>query len=114
MTVTALVGYSVNFTWSFPSSVTVAEWGVKQDGVLDFISSHILKSFDSNGQEIPVTMPSAYSGRVSGSRSGGLAIFTLSNINKADGVFYGCRIKVGTGPFVQRAFDPVQLVVKGK
>ena len=111
---TALAGSSVNFTWSFPSSVTAAEWGVKQDGVLDFISGHVLKSFNSNGQEIPVTLPSAYSGRVSGSRSGGLAIFTLSNINKADGVLYGCKITVGTGAFVQRAFDPVRVVVEGK
>ena len=112
--VAALAGSSVNFTWRFPSDITVAEWGVKQDGVNDFISGHILESFDSNGQQQPVLLPSAYSGRVSGSRSGGLAIFTLSSIRKSDGIFYGCKITKGTGAFVQRAFDAVQLLVKGK
>ena len=111
---TALVGSSVNFTWRFPSDVTVAEWGVKDGGVNDFIPGHILQSFDSNGQPQPVSVPSAYSGRVSGSRSGGLAIFTLSNIRKSDGVVYGCKITAGTGIFIQRAFYAVQLLVQGK
>ena len=111
---TALPGSSVNFTWRFPSSVTVAEWGVKDGDANDLISDHILQSFDSNGQSRPVQVPPAYSGRVNGSRNGGLAIFTLSNIRKSDGVFYGCKITAGTGAFIQRTFDAVQLVVQGK
>ena len=111
---TALVGSSVNFTWRFPSSVAVAEWGVKQSGANDFISGHILNVFNSNGQEVSVSVPPAYSGRVSGSRNGGLAIFTLSNIRKSDEVFYGCKITAGTGIIIQRAFDAVQLLVQGK
>ena len=113
-TVTGLVGSSVNFTWSFSGDVLAVVWGLKKDG-LDVIK-HLgeLASLNKYGS-VPVTVPSAYSGRVSGSgdASSGQVTFTLSSIRMSDKGFYGCKIKP-TGLFDQESFDSVYLAVKGE
>ena len=112
--VTGLVGSSVNFTWSFSGDVLAVVWGLKKDG-LDVIK-HLgeLASLNKYGS-VPVTVPSAYSGRVSGSgdASSGQVTFTLSSIRMSDKGFYGCKIKP-TGLFDQESFDSVYLAVKGE
>ena len=113
-TVTGLVGSSVNFTWSFTGDVKAVYWGLKKDGVNDIQHNAVLVSLDKNGP-ILVTVPSAYSGRVSGSgdASSSQVIFTLSPIRLSDEGFYGCAIKP-TDPFDQQHFDSVKLTVKGE
>ncbi|XP_078379646.1 uncharacterized protein LOC144662658 [Oculina patagonica] len=111
-TVTGLVGSSVNFTWSFSGDVDTVDWGLKKDGVNGFVNNGRLVSLDKSGS-VSVTVPSAYSGRVSGSGdvSSGQAIFTLSSIRKSDDRYFGCRISP-TDSFMSQKFDLVYLAVK--
>ena len=113
-TVTGLVGSSVNFTWSFSGDVDSVVWGLKKDGVDVIQNGGKLVYLDKNGP-VPVTVPSAYSGRVSesGDVSSGQVTFTLSSIRMSDERFYGCKIKP-TDLFDQQAFDAVYLAVKGE
>ena len=113
-TVTGLVGSSVNFTWSFIGDVDSVIWGLKKDGVDVIKNDGELVSLDKNGP-VSVLVPSAYSGRVSGSgdASSSQVTFTLSLIRMIDKGFYGCTI-MPTDVFKQERFDSVYLAVKGK
>ena len=113
-TVTGLVGSSVNFTWSFSGDVRSVVWGLKKDGLDVIKNGGELVSLGKNGP-VRVTVPSAYSGRVSGSgdASSGQVTFTLSAIRMSDKGFYGFKIKP-TDPFDQEKFDSVYLAVTGE
>ena len=84
----------MNFTWGFSGDVDKVYWGLKQAGINDIASNGRLVSLDNNDKLLPLTIQAAYSGRVSGGRSGnfssGQVIFTLSNITKSNERFYGC------------------------
>ena len=60
-----------------------------------------------------VTPPSAYTGRVSGHRSGNNVTFTLNNLQKGDARFYGCQISP-QDPNLDPKFDNVKLFVEGE
>jgi len=109
-----LAGSSVNFTWSFSGDVDSVIWGLKKDGVDVIKYDGKLVSLDKDGP-VPLTVPSEYSGRVSGSgdASSGQVTFTLSSIRMSDEGFYGCNIKP-TLSFVSEKFDSVYLAVKGE
>jgi len=47
--VTALVGSSVNFTWSFSGDVDQVYWGVTKAGVKEIDAGGLLVSLDVNG-----------------------------------------------------------------
>jgi len=114
--VTALVGSSVNFTWSFSDDVNQVNWGLKKSGVNESDFGELLVSLDVNGTLLLVSVPASYTGRVNGSRSGNLsfgqAIFTLSSITKDDERFYGCQLN-STSPSINVTIDFVQLFVQG-
>ena len=110
---TGLVGSSVNFTWSFSGGVRSVLWGLTKNDETTFITDGILVSLDQSGNPFPLPrMPAGYPGRVSGSRSGSQAIFTLSSIKKSDERFYACRI-VPVSNAYNAKFDSVDLVVQG-
>ena len=110
---TGLVGSSVNFTWSFSGGVRMVLWGVKKNDESTFITDGILVSLDQSGNPFPLaSIPAGYPGRVSGSRSGSQAIFTLNSIKKSDERFYGCRILPVSNAYDGK-FDSVDLVVQG-
>ena len=112
---TALIGYSVNFTWNFSGDVDTVVWGLKHP-TLNYIDSKKRLVYLGKLAPVSVAVHPAYNGRVSGSRSGdassGLATFTLSNINSNDEAIYGCSI-FPDGPY-DLIFDPVHLVVEGE
>lgn len=114
-TVTGLVGSSVNFTWSFSGDVRLVDWGLSLAGANLFQNGKRLVSL-TKVAAVPLSVPAAYAGRVSGRRSGnassGLAIFTLANITKNDERFYGCRLNP-TAPDGSTLFDTVYLFVEG-
>ena len=103
-----IVGSSFNFTWTFSNGVESVSWGLKRD------ASDIkqLVTVGLQGQVLLTPTP-AYNGRVSGSgsASSGSVVFILTNINKSDAAFYGCKIAPG-GP-VDPVFDYVRLVLQG-
>ena len=103
--VAGLVGSSVNFTWSFSGDVDLVDWGLKKDGVNVIKNNGKLVSLEKIGP-VSVTVPSAYSGRVSGSGdvSSGQVTFTPSLITKND--------KGPTDTFNNGKFDFVYLAVK--
>ena len=107
-----IVGSSINFTWNFSNGVETVTWGLK-DSVSATVD--VNKKFISIGLEgqLPLTLPQAYVGRVSGSgsASSGSVIFILSRIKKSDEAFYGCELfPVGSYSI---ALDYVHLVVQG-
>ncbi len=63
---------------------------------------------------VPLTVPSAYNGRVSGRGdvSSGQVTFTLSSIRHSDERFYGCFIRSNDN-FESPRCDAVHFVVKG-
>ena len=107
------VGSSVNFTWGFSSNVGAINWGLRKSGANGFETNGVLVTISRAGQVL-LSGPPAYTGRVSGSRSSGQAIFTLTSISKADERVYGCRLEPRRGSFDSFQFDSVQLVVEGK
>ena len=117
---TALIGSSVNFTWSFSAGsygVGSVSWGLKEDGLDRFINNGVLVYLDQSGNPASLpSIPAGYTGRMSGSRSGsifsGQVLFTLSSIKKSDDRYYGCRIDP-ISPFDLERFDRVYLVVQG-
>ena len=115
-TVTALVGSSINFTWSFSGDVRLVDWGLTLAGSYVFENDQRLVSLTKAASAL-LSVPAAYAGRVSGSRSGssssGLAIFTLTNIKREDERFYGCRLSPSS-PDGSSLFDTVNLFVEGK
>ena len=113
--VSALVGSSVNFSWSFTGNINTVNWGLKRAGANDLSDAGFLVSLGVVGQ-VSVQVPPEYVGRVSGSRSGnassGQAIFTLTSINKNDERFFGCLLSRAS-PLDTNAFESVYLVVEG-
>ena len=114
---TGLIGSSVNLTWSFSGDVDKVYLGLKQTGVNDIDNNGRLGSLDKDGILLPVSVPSTYTGRVSGSRRGnvssGQAVFTLSSITNDDERSYGC-VLTPSDPFDFTRFDSVHLVVEGE
>ena len=106
------VGSSVQFNWSFTGDVSYVRWGLtlKADSTA-FDNNQVLYSLTKSGSA-PVIPPAAYTGRVSGSRSGGQATFTLSNLETSDTRFYGCLL-YPTSPDDFSRWDNVYLVVEG-
>ena len=81
-------------------------------------SNEILISLDINGNLLPVSVPPAFIGRVSGIRTGDLsssqAIFTLRNISKDDEKFYSILL-TPSDPIDYTRSDSVYLAtVEGK
>jgi len=113
-TATGLVGSSLNFTWSFSGDVDSVIWGLKKNGVNVIKNGGKLVYLDKNGP-VPVTVPSAYKQRVSGSGdiSSGQVTFSLSLIRMSDKGFYGCNIQPKNIVDLEK-FDSVYLAVKGK
>ena len=113
--VRALVGSSVNFTWSFSLTGTFGsfEWGIKTSGAntIDLVIVTIPRIGD------PV-INQAYTGRASGSRSGGLTsgqvIFTLSSITLNDDRSYGCNVNPLNQIQDKKDFDYFHLAVEGE
>jgi len=110
--VKGLVGSSVNFSWGFSGNVGDINWGLK-GGINNFIINGKLVILHANGAST-LSGPLEYAGRVSGSRSSGQAIFTLSSITKTYERVYGCRLDPGIGSFDSTEFDFVRLVVEGE
>ena len=108
---TALVGSSVNFTWSFTGDVGYVHWGLKNPDLNDI--KYKLVALDSSGL-LPVPVPQAYAARVRGgvNFSSGPAIFILASVREGDETFYGCMIRMNSFPL--GIYDFVQLVVLGE
>ena len=111
---TGALGSSVNFTWAFRGgNVERVTWQTRRDrpGNID----EVLVSIDRL-QTITIIQSSPYSGRVSGIWDGsspGQATFTLNSIQKADEMFYSCKLSPQS-LLAQPAYDTVQLLVVGK
>lgn len=108
-----MVGSSVNFTWSFTGDVRSVSWGLKHDRIHYLRDNGALVELRIGGP-VPLTVPSAYNGRVSGRGdvSSGQVIFTLSSIRHSDERFYGCLIRSNVD-FESPRFDDVRFVVEG-
>ena len=100
----------MNLTWSFSGDLRRARWGLKSAHINDIRT--VLVSLDSTGL-LPVPVPPAYSGRVTGVLSSGQAIFTLSALAKQDENLYGCEIK-SSNLIPINQIDFVRLVVEGE
>lgn len=108
----------MTFTWKFTgASVKEIKWGLKKD--VSYQIDELLVSLDQSGvNQVPhESVPDAYKGRVSGTRTGdsssGQASFTLSNVTKDDERFYACQLiptSLNQGPVT----DFVKLVLEGE
>ncbi|XP_020610368.1 uncharacterized protein LOC110048950 isoform X2 [Orbicella faveolata] len=111
---TGVLGSSVNFTWAFHGgNIDRVAWGTKNDGSVNI--KDVLVSIDKL-QTIATTQNPPYSGRVSGEWNGsspGRATFRLSSIQKADEMFYVCRLTPESLVELP-VYDTVQLLVVGK
>ena len=117
--VTGKIGHSVKFTWTFSGAVDTITLGLANNAVDDIDqSSGRLVSLDGRGVDVlpSQSVPGAYKGRVNGTRtedsSHGRARFTLYNLTKDDGGYYGCSLKPDS-PNEGSILDFVQLVVVG-
>ena len=108
--VTGLLGSSVNLTWSFSGDLRRVKWGLKDAHINDIRT--VLVSIDSTGL-LPVPVPPAYSGRVTGVLLFDQAIFTLSALAKQDENLYGCQIE-SSNLIPIKQIDFVRLVVEGE
>ena len=106
-----IVGSSVQFNWSFSGDVSLVKWGLTGGAGAGFFDEE-LYSITKFGS-VSVTSLPAYTGRVSGNRIAGKAIFTLSKLETTDTRFYGCQISP-TDPAETSVFDNVKLVVEGE
>ena len=116
--VTGKTGHPVTFTWKFTgASVKDIKWGITKDG--SYQIDGLLVFLDRSGvnQVAHESVPDAYKGRVSGTRTGasspGQASFTLSNITKDDERVYACELtptSLNQGPIT----DFVKLVLVGE
>ncbi|XP_068733590.1 tyrosine-protein kinase receptor Tie-1-like isoform X3 [Montipora capricornis] len=111
-TVRGSVGSSLQFNWSFTGNVGLIKWGVSRaDDPLLLDDNQILFSLLKTGQPGSFTTPVAYVGRVTGSRTNGLVIFTLHKLKTDDTRFYVCTLSpMSPGITIS---DHVQLVVEG-
>ena len=66
------------------------------------------------GKPLPVTPPTAYTGRVSGKNTGSQVSFILRNLRKSDERLYGCKISDTSNGDDIPSFDSVTLVVEGR
>ena len=106
-------GSSINFTWTILRPFTRVEWGLAASSSAFDVPPQLLGSF-FRGSTFPVTLPAAYTGRVSGKITGNQVSFTLRNLGKSDGRLYGCRVSdINNGDDVP-SFDSVMLVVEGR
>ena len=119
MNVTGRIGHSVKFTWIFSGAVDTITWGLANNAVDDIDQSRgRLVFLDSRGVDLlpSQSVPGAYKGRVNGTRTGdsssGQAHFTLYNVTKDHGGYYGCSLKPDS-PNEGNILDFVQLVVVG-
>ena len=108
-TVKRLLGSSVSFNWSFSGDVGQIAWGIKRAGGNVF--DRTIMTLDASGSP---TVNSEYSGRVSGSRTSGQAIFTLNTITLNNDKSYGCKINPKSDPLDTPKFDYIRLVVAGE
>ena len=112
---TGLVGSRVNLTWSFSGVFTDITWGLKHADYNTFEINGRLLTLYKNGKSRIWSVPSEYTGRVSGhfigNSSAGVAVFTLSNVTKDHERYYGCKIDPpGFDPII---IDFVKLIVEG-
>lgn len=103
------IGSFVHFNWSFSGDGNFVDWGLMNEDAT--VISQLLLTLPKSGSAL-VTPPPAYTGRVSGSRSGNNVTFTLNNLQKGDSRFYVCRIRSPPGGSIQ--MDIVKLVVEGE
>ena len=107
------VGSSINFTWTILESFTRVEWGLAASSKAFETPPRLLVSF-FKGKTFKVSIPPAYTGRVSGIIAGSHVSFTLKNLTKSDGRLYGCNIWDDFSADPQPSFDSVKLVVEGR
>ena len=110
-TVKGIVGSSVQFNWSFSGDILLVKWGLTGAADAGLVDQMLYSIFKSGS--VSVTSLPAYAGRVSGSRSGGKAMFTLSKLETSDARFFGCQI-TPNAPDGKSKLDNVKLVVEGK
>ncbi|XP_078379918.1 uncharacterized protein LOC144662841 [Oculina patagonica] len=94
----AIRGSSVNFTWTFSGSFRFIKWGfVSPVDQGQIPPANVLVTVDGRDGSAVLSVPSSYSGRVSGiwdrQTSPGQVIFTLSSIKIADDRVFGCHIR---------------------
>ena len=106
-------GSSMNFKWTILRPFTRVEWGLAASSSAFDVPPRLLVSF-FKGSAFPVTLPAAYTGRVSGNINGSQVSFTLRNVRKSDGRLYGCRISDTDNGDDRPSFDSVMLVVEGR
>ena len=119
---TALIGSTVNFTWSFSNSskgsgrVIGVGWGLSNSGASSIARNGFLVFLEYSGRLVSPTVPVNYNGRVDGSLVGnkfsGQAIFSLTSIKKSDQRLFGCKI-FSESDFDSSRFDTVNLLVVG-
>ena len=110
-TVRGISGSSVQFNWSFSGDVEYIDWGLTQAADAQGFDNNQTLFTEQVWHKVSNT-PAPYSGRVSGSRRGGRAIFILNNLQRGDTRFYGCQIN--SPPDGGTDFDNVKLVVEDK
>ena len=112
-TVRGSVRSSLQFNWSFSGDVDLIQWGLSRaDNPILLDGNQILFSLLKTGQPGSSITPVAYVGRVTGSRTNGLVIFTLRNLKMNDARSYVCALESGTtGNWI---YDHVHLVVEGE
>ena len=107
------LGSSVQFNWTFSGDVYHVTWGLTRAAdSTAFDNNQKLYLLTKSGQGSG-TPPSAYTGRVSGHRSGNNVTFTLNNLRKGDTRFYGCKVSP-QDPNLDPKFDNVKLFVEGE
>ena len=122
MTITALAGGSVQFTWRYSGGarrINSVTWGLKQASSQDISPNGVLGYVNTkSGQgQLPVNLPVRYNGRVSwtfsGNQSSGQLNFTLTSLKNDDDRFYSCML-VPVSDFDAQVLDSVYLVVQGE
>ena len=111
--VTAVLGSSINFTWTFKGDFDFIRFGFMSSQNQQNINDQLV-SITKDGT---VTVKPLDAGRIKGSWNGqnnpGLVTFTLSSIQIQDSRLYGCRI-TPSNIAASAVVDPVNLVVVGK
>ena len=110
--VRGLVGFSLQFNWSFTGDVDTIRWGLARaddPSVLDV--SQILFSLRKTASDSSTT-PAAYVGRVTGSRINGSVVFTILDLKTDDTGYYCCEM-IPLPPLNPRN-DHVWLFVQGE
>ena len=106
-----IVGSSVQFNWSFSGDVSLVKWGLTAGAGAVSLNEE-LYSITKSGV-VSKTPKQEYKERVSGRRTVGKAMFTLSELKTSDTRFYGCQID-SIAPDGTPQLDNVKLVVEGE